>query len=102
MSFLTENGITMASDSKVTYFPDFRVDNNLDFKKTNYYDDLKFGLSIWGKLKIKKVWFWKWFDNIKKSYFETIDKKISMSHFITICFLFFNLISSSKIFKRKF
>ncbi|KKN52999.1 hypothetical protein LCGC14_0606880 [marine sediment metagenome] len=70
MSFLTENGITMASDSKVTYFPGFRIDNNLDFKKTNYFDDLNFGLSIWGKLKIKKDWFWKWFGNIKKIYFK--------------------------------
>jgi len=70
MSFLTENGITMASDSKVTYLPDFRVDNNLDYKKTNYYSDLNCGLSIWGKLKVNHDWFWKWFEEIKESYFK--------------------------------
>lgn len=70
MSFLTENGITMASDSKVTYLPGFRVDKNLDYRKTNYYNDLKFGLSIWGKLKINNIWFWEWFDDIKEKYFK--------------------------------
>ena len=70
MSFLTENGITMASDSKVTYLPDYRVDNALDYKKTNYYSDLKCGVSIWGKLKINNDWFWKWFEEAKESYFK--------------------------------
>jgi len=76
MSFLTENGITMASDSKVTYFPDFRVDNNLDYKKTNYYSDLNCGLSIWGKLKIDNDWFWKWFEENKESYFKKKSSKL--------------------------
>ncbi len=76
MSFLTENGISMASDSKVTYPSDFRVDNNLDYRKTNYYSDLNCGVSIWGKLKIKKDWFWKWFEEIKESYFKDVSSNL--------------------------
>jgi len=77
MSFLTENGITMASDSKVTYIPEYRVDNNLDFKKTNYFSDKKFGLSIWGKLKINNNWFWKWFDDEREEFFNRLSLKLN-------------------------
>lgn len=76
MSFLTDNGVTMASDSKVTYLPAFRVDNNLDYKKTNYYSTLNCGVSIWGKLKINNDWFWKWFEEIKEDYFKKKKSKI--------------------------
>ena len=82
MSFLTNNGISMASDSKMTNLPSYSVDNNLDFRKTNYFNDYQFGVSIWGKLKFKRTWFWDWFYKTIKFFFKNHSNLEQLTKFL--------------------
>ncbi len=70
MSYLTDTGISMASDSNVTLIKSYKVIEDKPYKKTKYFENRAIGVSVWGELKINKIDFWEWFENEMNIFFE--------------------------------
>ncbi|KKM22908.1 hypothetical protein LCGC14_1620530 [marine sediment metagenome] len=75
MSYLTDNGISMASDSNITLKNNFEVIENRPYIKTKYFKAESIGVSVWGELFIKKLDFWNWFEQEMKKFLQTNSSK---------------------------
>ena len=82
MSLLTDNGISMASDSNKTYKKSFRVIENDPYKKTNYFENIDIGVSVWGELSINSIDFWTWFDKQIENFFNDYDSIPQFAKFL--------------------
>jgi len=75
ISYISENGISIASDSNITLVKryNFRVKSEI-FEKTRFYNNYKFGISIWGNLKIENKDIWDFIDLMIDEFFKRYSK----------------------------
>lgn len=70
MSYLTDNGISMASDSNTTLKSSLEVIEDKPYIKTYFFEKQAFGVSVWGVLKIDRIDFWDWFKSEMNKFFK--------------------------------
>lgn len=82
MSYLTDNGITMASDSNVTLKNSLEIIEEKPYKKTKYIEERAIGVSVWGELKIDKIDFWDWFKKEMDNFFKENDSNHKFAKYL--------------------
>lgn len=69
ISYLSDNGISMASDSNYTKSISFESAG--EYPKTEFFPDFNYGVSTWGRKNIRnKVPFWDWFKEQQELFFK--------------------------------
>ncbi len=82
MSYLTNNGISMASDSNITMKKSLKIIEDDPYEKTKYFERRVIGVSVWGVLIINKIDFWEWFEKEMDIFFKDNDSNPKFAEYL--------------------